>query len=123
MSVDEKKRFENLEKKRFKNLDEDLDDDLENDLENANFMNTKFVNLHVIFFFDLILNCFANKHLKSRLNITHFFRNFDLSDEEIENDVDEKNEKNLRIHFLIDDIMIFCFRSFISSYSSRSTSH
>jgi hypothetical protein len=75
------------------------------------------------FFLDLILNCFANKHFKLRLNITHFFRNFDLSDEEIENDVDEKNEKNLRARFLIDDIMIFFFRSFISSYSSRSTSH
>jgi hypothetical protein len=123
MSVDEKKRFENLEKKRFENLDENFNDDLENDLKNANFMNTKFVNLHVIFFFDLILNYFTNKHLKSRLNITHFFRNFDLSDEEIENDVDEKNEKNLRARFLIDDITIFCLRSFISSYSSRSTSH
>ncbi len=115
MSVDEKKRFENL--------DEDFDDDLENDLENANFMNTKFVNLHVFFFLDLILNCLANKHLKSRLNIIHFFRDFDLNDEEIESDVDEKNEKNLRARFLIDDITIFCFRSFISSYSSRSTSH
>jgi hypothetical protein len=51
MNADETKRFENFEKKRFKNLDEDFDDDLENDLENANFMNTKFVNLHVIFFF------------------------------------------------------------------------
>ncbi len=56
MNVDEKKRFENL--------DENLDDDFENDLENANFMNTKFVNLRVIFFFDLILNYFANKHFK-----------------------------------------------------------
>ncbi len=45
VSVDEKKRFENL--------DEDLDDDLENDLESANFMNTKFVNLHVIFSFSI----------------------------------------------------------------------
>jgi hypothetical protein len=45
MNVDEKKRFENL--------DEDLDDDLKNNLENANFMNTKFVNLHVIFFFSI----------------------------------------------------------------------
>jgi hypothetical protein len=52
------------EKKRFESLDEDLDDDFENDLENASFMNTKFVNLHVIFFFDLILNSFADKHLK-----------------------------------------------------------
>ncbi len=42
MNVDEKKRFENL--------DEDLDDDLKSDFESANFMNTKFVNLHVIFF-------------------------------------------------------------------------
>ncbi len=57
MNVDEKERFENL--------DENLDDDLENDFENMTFMNTKFVNLHVIFFFlDLILNCFANKHFK-----------------------------------------------------------
>jgi hypothetical protein len=53
MSVDERKRFENLEKKRFENLDEDLNDDLENDFENANFMNTKFVNLHVIFSFSI----------------------------------------------------------------------
>jgi hypothetical protein len=53
MSVDEKKRFENLEKERFENLDEDLDDDLESDLKNANFMNTKFVNLHVIFSFSI----------------------------------------------------------------------
>ncbi len=51
MSVDEKKRFENFKKKRFENLDEDFNDDLENDLENANSMNTKFVNLHVIFSF------------------------------------------------------------------------
>jgi hypothetical protein len=53
MSADKKKRLENLEKKRFESLDEDLDDDLENDFENANFMNTKFVNLHVIFFFSI----------------------------------------------------------------------
>jgi hypothetical protein len=53
MNVDEKKRFENLEKKRFENLDENLDDDLENDFENANSMNTKFVNLHVIFSFSI----------------------------------------------------------------------
>jgi hypothetical protein len=53
MNVDEKKRFENLEKKRFENLDEDLDDDLKNDFENASFMNTKFVNLHVIFSFSI----------------------------------------------------------------------
>jgi hypothetical protein len=45
MSVDEKERLENL--------DENLDDDLENDLKNANFMNTKFVNLHVIFSFSI----------------------------------------------------------------------
>ncbi len=53
MSADEKKRLENFEKERFENLDEDLDDDLENDLKNANFMNTKFVNLHVIFSFSI----------------------------------------------------------------------
>ncbi len=53
MNVDEKRRFENFEKKRFENLDEDLDDDLENDFENANFINTKFINLHVIFFFSI----------------------------------------------------------------------
>jgi hypothetical protein len=53
INADEKKRFENLEKKHFENLDEDLDDDLENDLESANFMNTKFVNLHVIFSFSI----------------------------------------------------------------------
>ncbi len=53
MSADEKKRLEDFEKKRFENLDEDLDDDLENDFENANFMNTKFVNLHVIFSFSI----------------------------------------------------------------------
>ncbi len=41
------------EKKRFENLDEDFDDDLKNDFENANFMNTKFVNLHVIFLFSI----------------------------------------------------------------------
>jgi hypothetical protein len=45
MSVDEKKRFENL--------DENFDDDFESDFENANFMNTKFVNLHVIFSFSI----------------------------------------------------------------------
>jgi hypothetical protein len=53
MSADEKKRFENLEKKRLENLNEDLDDDLENDFENASFMNTKLVNLHVIFSFSI----------------------------------------------------------------------
>jgi hypothetical protein len=53
MSVDEKKRFENLEKKRLKNLDEDLNDDFKNDFKNASFMNTKFVNLHVIFSFSI----------------------------------------------------------------------
>jgi hypothetical protein len=41
------------ERKRFENLDENLDDDFENDLENANFMNTKFLNLYVIFFFSI----------------------------------------------------------------------
>jgi hypothetical protein len=41
MSVDEKKRF--------KNLDEDFNEDFKNDLKNANFMNIKFVSLHVIF--------------------------------------------------------------------------
>jgi hypothetical protein len=51
VSVDEKERLENLEKERFENLDESFDDDFKNDFENANFMNTKFVNLHVIFFF------------------------------------------------------------------------
>ncbi len=45
MSVDEKERFENL--------DEDFDDDFENDSKNASFMNTKFVNLHVIFSFSI----------------------------------------------------------------------
>jgi ribosomal protein S13 len=44
VNVDEKKRFENLERERFENLDENLDDDLENDLKNANSMNTKLVN-------------------------------------------------------------------------------
>jgi hypothetical protein len=53
MNVDEKKRLENLEKKRFESLDEDLDDDFKSDLKNANFMNTKFVNLHVIFSFSI----------------------------------------------------------------------
>jgi hypothetical protein len=53
MNVDERKRFKNLEKKRFENLDEDLDDDLENDFKNASFMNIKFVNLHVIFSFSI----------------------------------------------------------------------
>ncbi len=53
MNADEKKRLENLEKERFENLDESLDDDLENDFENANFMNTKLVNLHVIFSFSI----------------------------------------------------------------------
>jgi hypothetical protein len=45
MSVDEKKRFEDLDK--------DLDDDFKSDFENANFMNIKFVNLHVIFSFSI----------------------------------------------------------------------
>jgi hypothetical protein len=53
MNVDEKERLENLERKRFESLDEDLDDDLENDFENANFINTKLVNLHVIFSFSI----------------------------------------------------------------------
>jgi hypothetical protein len=53
MNVDEKKRFENFEKKRLESLDENLNDDLENDFENANFMNIKFVNLHVIFSFSI----------------------------------------------------------------------
>jgi hypothetical protein len=48
-----KKRFENLEKRRFENANEDFDDDFENDFKNANFMNTKFVNLHVIFSFSI----------------------------------------------------------------------
>ncbi len=69
-----KKRFENFKKERFKSLDEDLDDDLENYLENANFMNIKFINLHVIFFFDLILNCLANKHFKIKHHL--FFSRF-----------------------------------------------
>jgi hypothetical protein len=42
-----------LKKKRFEDLDEDLDDDLESDFENASFMNTKLVNLHVIFSFSI----------------------------------------------------------------------
>ncbi len=41
MNVDEKKRLENF--------NENLDDDF----ENASFMNTKFVNLHVIFSFSI----------------------------------------------------------------------
>jgi hypothetical protein len=45
MNVDEKEHLENL--------DEDLNDDFKNDFENANFMNTKFVNLHVIFSFSI----------------------------------------------------------------------
>ncbi len=45
MNVDKKKLFENL--------DESLDDDLKSDFENANFMNIKFVNLHVIFSFSI----------------------------------------------------------------------
>jgi hypothetical protein len=53
MSADERKRFENLEKERLENLDENLDDDLENDFESASSMNTKFVNLHVIFSFSI----------------------------------------------------------------------
>ncbi len=53
MSADEKKRFENFEKERFESLDEDLDNDLENDFKNMNFMNIKFVNLHVIFSFSI----------------------------------------------------------------------
>jgi hypothetical protein len=53
MNADERKRFESLEKRRLESLDEDLDDDLESDLENANFMNTKLVNLHVIFSFSI----------------------------------------------------------------------
>jgi hypothetical protein len=48
-----KKRFENLEKERLENASESLDDDFENDLENANSMNTKLVNLHVIFSFSI----------------------------------------------------------------------
>jgi hypothetical protein len=53
MSADEKKRFENLEKKRLENANEDLDDDLENDFKRTNFMNIKLVNLHVIFSFSI----------------------------------------------------------------------
>jgi hypothetical protein len=53
MSADEKRRFENLEKRRFESLDESFDDDLKNDFKNANSMNTKFVNLHVIFSFSI----------------------------------------------------------------------
>jgi hypothetical protein len=53
MNADEKKRFENLEKERLENANENLDDDLKNDLENANFMNIKLVNLHVIFSFSI----------------------------------------------------------------------
>jgi hypothetical protein len=53
MNADEKERFENLEKERLKDFDESLDDDFENDFKNANFMNTKFVNLHVIFSFSI----------------------------------------------------------------------
>ncbi len=46
------------EKRRFENFNENLDDDLENDLENTNFMNTKFVNLHVIFLFQFNFELF-----------------------------------------------------------------
>jgi hypothetical protein len=53
MSADERERFESLEKRRLENLDESLDDDLESDFENASFMNTKLVNLHVIFSFSI----------------------------------------------------------------------
>jgi hypothetical protein len=53
MNADERERFENFEKKRLESLDEDLDDDLKSDFENANFMSTKFVNLHVIFSFSI----------------------------------------------------------------------
>jgi hypothetical protein len=53
MNADEKKRFENFEKRRLEDLDENLDDDFKNDFKNANFMNTKFVNLHVIFSFSI----------------------------------------------------------------------
>jgi hypothetical protein len=45
MSVDENERFENL--------DENFDDDFKSDFKNTNFMNTKFVNLHVIFSFSI----------------------------------------------------------------------
>jgi hypothetical protein len=41
------------EKKCFKNLDKNLDDDFKNNHKNANFINTKFVNLHVIFSFSI----------------------------------------------------------------------
>ncbi len=53
MSADERKRLENLEKKRLEDLDENLDDDLENDLESASSTSTKFVSLHVIFSFSI----------------------------------------------------------------------
>jgi hypothetical protein len=53
MNADEKKRFESFKKERFESLDESLDDDLESDFESANSMNTKFVNLHVIFSFSI----------------------------------------------------------------------
>jgi uncharacterized SAM-dependent methyltransferase len=53
MNVDKRKCFENFEKNRFKSLNEDFDDDFESDFENANFMNTKFINLHVIFSFSI----------------------------------------------------------------------
>jgi hypothetical protein len=80
-------------KKRFKNLDENLDDDFESDFKNANFMNTKFVNLHVIFSFSIYFWIVLQINI-SRLKIIYLFRNFDLSDEEIESDINEKNEKN-----------------------------
>jgi hypothetical protein len=41
------------EKKRFENFNENLDDDLKNDLEDTNFMNTKFLNLHIILSFSI----------------------------------------------------------------------
>jgi hypothetical protein len=53
MNADEKKRLESLEKRRLEDLDENFDDDLESDLENASSMNTKLVNLHVIFSFSI----------------------------------------------------------------------
>jgi hypothetical protein len=53
MNVDKRKRFKSLEKKRFENLNEDFDNDFENDFKNASFMNTKFVNLHIIFSFSI----------------------------------------------------------------------
>ncbi len=53
VSVDEKRRLENLERERFEDLDEDFNDDLESDLKSANSMNTKLVNLHVIFSFSI----------------------------------------------------------------------